>query len=108
MATRTTFSGASSFGTIALGTGTTTVHTHAVSSPAAIYLWCTNTSSTDQEIAVQFGAAGSASQIQQTVRAGETVLVLEGLRIGNTGTITALTTGSANELNVYGHQDLLD
>lgn len=108
MATRSSFSVAAAFAPTALADTDTTMHTHPSSSHGSVYLWATNTSVTDQVGTFHIGTVASNNKIRIKIKAGETELIMDGLRIGSGGIITGKSGGSSGDLNAYGHYDLLD
>lgn len=79
----------------------TTIHQAGATQPDQIYCWASNNDSVDRDLTIEFGAAGAANEIVQTLRAGETVLVVPGLRLSGSLIVRAYAA-AANVVAIGG------
>lgn len=89
----------------ATGTVGTTFHT-CVSGTASfdeVYMWATNTSSSDVLLTVELGDATAPDHnVKMTIPANDIALVLGGVRLNNAKTVKAFA-GTINVINMFGN-----
>lgn len=67
-----------------------------------VWLWAANVTTTNQVLVIEYGATGTANQIETQIPIDSgSILVLPGLLLQNTKIVRAFTT-TANGVNVFG------
>lgn len=83
----------------------TTIHTAHATALDRIWIWATNTDSTDRALTLEWGGTTSPDDhVKETIPAGSTVLVAAGIPLTNSLLVKAFAA-QANVITITGHVD---